>query len=116
MNKKINALAEFRETAKITLHDLAYLIGIDKDYLKKLENGNRDPSVTDILIYHMLFKARLEDMLVDLYAHLHAQLLERSETLITNLKMRQSPKSSLRIKAIQKIVNSLTHGDYGDVN
>lgn len=116
MNNNINTLANLRTAAKIKLQDLAYLIGVDQNHLKKIEMGNLDPSVTIILIYHMLFRAGLEDMFADLYAHLHAQLLERSDSLIANLNKRQSPKSLYRINAISKIVNSLNHDNYECVN
>lgn len=112
MNKKINYLADLRTTAGIQLQDLAYLIGIDQGHLQKVEMGDRDPSVTIISVYHMLFKARLEDMFADLYANLHSQLLERSETLIANLERKQSPKSIHRLTAVSKIVNSLDHEFY----
>lgn len=116
MKNKINTLAEIRTAAGIQLQDLAYLIGIDHGHLQKIEEYDRDPSVTIILIYHMLFKARLEDMFTDLYAHLYAQLLERSEKLIADLERKQSPKSNYRIESINKIVNSLSHEDYDCVN
>ena len=116
MNNKINTLADLRTAAGIQLQDLAYLIGIDQGHLQKIEMSGRDPSITIILIYHMLFKARLEDMFADLYAHLHAQLLGRSETLIANLERKQSPKSNHRIESISKIVNSLSQDDHEFVN
>ena len=116
MKNKINLLADLRTAAGIQLRDLAYLVGIDQGQLQKMEESGRDPSVKIILIYHMLFKARLEDMCAELYAHLHAQLLERSETLITNLERQQSPKSIHRIKSISKIVNSLDQDYHGFVN
>ena len=112
MTNKLNPLADLRTKAGIQLQDLAYLINTDPRHLQKIEENDRDPSVTIILLYHMLFKARLEDMFAELYAHLHAQLLERSNTLIANLERKQSPKSTHRIKSISKIVNSLDHEFY----
>tara|TARA_R110002072_G_scaffold7503_2_gene40940 strand:+ start:735348 stop:735698 length:351 start_codon:yes stop_codon:yes gene_type:complete len=116
MNNNINTLADLRTAAGIQLQDLAYLIGIDHGHLQKIEIGDRDPSVTVILLYHMLFKARLEDMFADLYANLHAQLFERSETLIAKLERKQSPKSIHRLESITKIVNSLDQDHYELVN
>ena len=116
MPTNTNILADLREKAGVSLQDVAYLIGINQGHLQKIEMSGCDPSVTIILIYHMLFKARLEDMFADLYAHLHAQLLERSETLIANLERKQSPKSTYRIESISKIVNSLNYDDHACVN
>jgi len=116
MSTNTNTLATFREKAGMSLQDVAYVINVDQIHLQKVEDGDRPASVTIILIYHMLFRAPLEDMYAELYAHLHAKLLERSETLIANLKRKQSPKSTYRIESISKIVNSLSHDDYGCVN
>lgn len=116
MTTQSNTLANLREAANVKLQDLAYLINVDQGHLQKIEDGDREPSVTVLIIYHVLFKAPLEDMFAELYAHLHALLLERSETLITNLERKQSPKSIYRIESINKIVNSLSHDDYDGVN
>ena len=116
MKNKTSTMAELRMAAGISLNDLAYLIKISTGNLQKIEDGLREPSVMVVLIYHMLFGAPLEDMLADLYAHLHAQLLEQSHKLIANLEKRQSPKSIHRIESLNKIVNSLEHTDYEFVN
>jgi len=109
-------LAEYRNRAGLSLLDVAYLLNVDQVHLQKVEEGNRPASAKFILTYHMLFRAPVREMHADLYAHLHAELLERSQRLIANLKRKQSPKSTYRIESISKIVNSLTHDDYGCVN
>lgn len=116
MTNKTSTLAELRTAAGISLHDLAYLIKISPGHLQKIEDGLSEPSVTVVLIYHMLFRAPFEVMLTDLYAHLFAQLLEQSQRLIADLKKRQSPKSTYRIESLQKIVNSLNQTDHEFVN
>ncbi len=116
MKNQINSLADLRESVGITLQDLAYLTNLSSGHLQKIEGGYREPSVMVVLIYHMLSGARLEDMFTDLYAHLHAQLLEKSERLIVNLEKKQSPKSNHRIESITKIVNSLSNESDGFVN
>lgn len=116
MKNQINSLADFRESAKIKLSDLAYLVDLSSNHLRKIENGEREPSIMVVLIYHILFGAQPEDVLADMYADLHALLIERSQRLIANLKKKQSPKSLYRIKSISKIVNSLNNGSNEFVN
>lgn len=111
MNSKNNTLADLRRAAGVSLKDLAYLIHVDAAHLHKVEVGQRRPSLAIILTYHMLFRAPFEVMFADLYAHLHAQLLDRSQRLIENLERLRSPKSSDRIKSLQKLVKPLIHGD-----
>ena len=116
MSINTNTLAAYREQAKVALQDVAYLLNVDPTHLRKVEQGERPISVKIILTYHILFRAPLKDSCADLYAHLHAILLERSQKLITILDRKKSPKSSDRIEYLTRIVNSLNHEDYEQVN
>lgn len=112
MNNTNNALADLREAAGIEQQDLAFLLKSDAGNLSKIERGSREPSLKQIISYHILFAAPLEQLFADLYADLRTQIIERSQRLISVLMRTESPKSTFRIKSIEEVVKKLIHGDH----
>jgi len=101
-----------REEIGMEQRDLAFLLMSNAGNLSKIENGLRVPSLNIIISYHILFGAPLKMMFPDVYADQRAQIIERSQRLISILKRTKSPKSFYRLKCVEKIVKTLTRDDH----
>lgn len=108
MNTKSNSLSQYRKDANLPLHDVAYLLNMDKGNLSKIERGQRFAHPRTILLYHILFKAPLINLFSEQLELLKEMLLLRSQKLIKELQIHQPPKSTQRIAYIESFVNSLT--------
>ena len=108
MNTKSNSLSQYRKDANLPLHDVAYLLNIDKGNLSKIERGQRYAHPRTILLYHILFGAPLVNIFSEQLELLKETLQLRSKKLIKELKIQQPPKSNQRIAYIESFVNSLT--------
>ena len=109
-------LAELRHAANLSVKDLAYLLGIKPGSLRQIEHGQKQLTLPELIGYHILFNAPLEDIITEEYASIYALLVERSESLIAKLKSQQSSKSVCRITAVTKFVNLLNNDKYDGVN
>jgi len=112
MNIKTTNLKSYRKRVDVPLSDVAHLLQMDASNLLKVEHGLRDPNPNVILLYHILFKVPLTDLLAQQYHEQKLLWQRRSQMLIEQLQTAQSSKSKLRIAYLLRFVNSLNNRDY----
>lgn len=111
MSYKVH-LKKYRERVNIPLHDVAHLLNMDISSLAKIERGLRQPNLSIIVLYHILFGVPLIDLMEEGYDELKVLFKRRSKTLIEKLHITEPPKSKNRIRFIEKFVNNLIPENY----
>lgn len=109
---QLTTMSSLRQTGRISLEDTAYLLGVSPHELSLAEKGVKEPPLSVVIGYHMLFRAPLETVQPETYANLYAQLQERSSELIAQLMVEPSRKNKLRIEALERIVNNVINDEY----
>lgn len=107
MPTKSKLLSHYRKDANLPLHDVAFLLGIDKGNLSKVERGMRQANPNIYLLYHMLFGVPLNELFDEQMSLLKDNISIQSQKLVDELKAHQPPKSNQRIQFIESFVNNL---------
>jgi transcriptional regulator with XRE-family HTH domain len=112
MNIKSKLLSHYRKDANLPLHDVAFLLDIDKGNLSKIERGVRTAQPNIYLLYHMLFGIPLKELFAEQMNLLKNNLCQQSQILVDELNTSQPYKSTQRIQFIESFVNNLNKNSH----
>ena len=104
---KNSNLKWYRKQAKLTLKDVATLLGTTSSQLIRYESGLRKPTPEIVISYHILFGASMRELLSPLVKKVQKQLVGRSIQHMNYLKENSPSKSQYTIDYIGDIVNIL---------
>lgn len=110
MSNAPNYLRVYRKRSPLTQGDIGFLMSLpDYSNISRYEKGQRTPSIEILLVYHLLFNTSIEQFFEPELEIIHANLLERMEKLIVDLKKDSSVlNNSSRIKFLELVINRLT--------
>jgi transcriptional regulator with XRE-family HTH domain len=109
MSPPINFLRIYRKRSPLTQADIAFLIKFpDYSNISRYEKGQRTPSIELLLLYHHLFNASMESFFEPQSEIIRADLLERIQPLIINLKNEGEKSNDSRIKFLEQVFIRLT--------
>lgn len=106
----INFLRMYRKRSPLTQADIAFLMGLtDYSNISRCEKGQRAPSIELLLVYHLLFDTSIESFFDHHSVNARADLVNRIQGLIANLKKEQSdPKSAVRVRFLEEVITRIT--------
>ncbi|WP_414692204.1 helix-turn-helix domain-containing protein [Olleya sp. UBA1516] len=108
MHTKSKLLSHYRKDANLPLHDVAFLLGIDKGNLSKVERGMRQANPNIYLLYHMLFGVPLNELFAEQMSLLKNNISKQSQILVDELNTCRPPRSTQRVQFIESFVNNLS--------
>ena len=108
MKEKTHLLKGFRLEANFVQQDVATLLNMPSSNLNRYEKEKHKPTPEIILTYHILFDAPLKMLFHPLYMKVKANIIQRSQKLIAQLEIEQTPKSKQRVAYLRSIVKQLS--------
>jgi len=102
-------LRMYRKRSQLTQSDIAFIMGLPEyTNISHWEKGRRTPNTEMILLYHLLFDVPVETLFNGQKDILSESVVERIESLITNLnQMESSPKIARRIAFLESTLKRL---------
>ena len=89
-------LRTMRETAKLSLKDVAVNIGIDTSLLAKIERNERQPTKEQIKLFAKFFKIERNELIIEFLSDLFAYKILEEEAGIETLKVAEEKVEYLK--------------------
>lgn len=118
MSHTLNYLRTHRKQTQITQSDIAFLLDKeDRSHLSRCERGNRAPSISMLIAYHLLFDTPVVSFFATQRRTIREDLIERIDLLITELgRETHTENVRLRIAYLQNALTRLTNETYENQN
>ncbi len=114
MSHTVNHLRTHRKQTHITQSDIAFLLDKeDRSHLSRCERGNRAPSMSMLITYHLLFNTPVVSFFASQRKLVKRELTERMKLLIRSLENEEPTAQVLsRIAYLKSALTRLTNETY----
>lgn len=106
LRKLSHHLRTYRKTARLSQHELAYLLGGGSGTkVSRYEHFQRVPSLATIVAYEIIFKESLHSLLPGLYDEVQERIRTRAQQLLARVSARKEPGRDAKLALLRSLIH-----------